>query len=180
MSNGVDGTITRARRRCLVKIVRANEGALVKDVLAACQLLHEKGDWPQASWAGARNEPYYGGISQMLSSLCWRGDGEGDRLVLDYGERRYYTLKGAEKIADGFLPQGEEREVCTQLIDRFQRDSGMEMALGVYDGSRQSFFDRLMPIVRVKTPRGIIDWPKKGDWESAIDRAALELGYDLQ
>lgn len=184
MGNGIDILTTEARRRVLRRIVMRNPGCTVRDVLREATAIHAKGNWPQAKWSGARNEPYYGGISQMLDQLwyCDRESGDQNiRVTMLYAAdnegkyaKRYYSFRHAKKVLHTLLPQGDERKECEALIRRFQHEAGMEMVLGVEaDGKR---------LVRIGTRRGIVDWdfPYMGfGWIGAIKVAAEKVGCNL-
>lgn len=184
MSGRCDPEITEARRDILRGIVKRNPGCTTKDVLAEALKVHERGKWPQASWAGARNEPYSGGIGQMLDQLWWISrratsleSGQALRVTKLYveGANRYYTFRAARKVLHTLLPQDDERKECEALIRRFQHEAGMEMVLGVEEDGKR--------LVRIGTGRGIVDWSFQPyytlNWVAAIKAAAFEVGCNL-
>lgn len=189
MGNGVGIEVTEARREILRRIVVRNPGCTVKDVLAEALKVHARGEWPQATWGGARNEPYSGGISQMLDQLWFMSygaksseDGQATRVMMLYAPnaegtyaKRYYSFRAARKVLATLLPRDAEKRECEALIRRFQHEAGMDMVLGVEENGKR--------LVRIGTRRGIVDWKFDPNtnygWVAAIKVAAMEVGCNL-
>lgn len=182
MSGRCNPEITEARRDILRGIVKRNPGCTTKDALAEALKIHERGKWPQASWAGARNEPYSGGIGQMLDQLWYISrratsleSGQAMRVTkLPLGQQLVEHLPGCPEgvVAVGAI---DERKECEALIRRFQHEAGMELVLGVEEDGKR--------LVRIGTRRGVVDWRFDPyytvNWIAAIKVAALEVGCNL-
>lgn len=66
--------ITEARRAVIIRTLGVQSGPVTLDeLLALLGALHQAGQWPQASWKYARNEPYYTGVYQHLGALERQG-----------------------------------------------------------------------------------------------------------
>lgn len=162
--------VTDARRAVIVKVLKGHPGATLIRLMRSLEAFHAQGKWPPAPWKYARQEPYRGGVYQMLQSLIHHdvvvGVYEGGTDV------HYYLATQIPAKAETMLPAAAEREVLLPIAEEFVRRTGMEIAFGVTGN--------LTRVVRVQTPRGIIDTPLKtdADWVRALRHTVEELGYE--
>ena len=107
--------VTGARREIIVSIVRLKPNSTCQEILAELTALHEKGDWPQATWAWARNAPYQLGLYQHLTALKrMKRIGAFD----DDGLTRYRPNDAYRKRAAEVLRLRDEGLKGTQIAER--------------------------------------------------------------
>lgn len=66
---------TDARREVIVRVLEQDAGRYwkVAEVVEMLEALHAAGQWPQATWGKARQEPYYCGTAQHLAAMVSLG-----------------------------------------------------------------------------------------------------------
>lgn len=150
-----------ARRDLLVAILRLKspDPLTVGDVLEECRRLHEQGQWPQAEWVGAKNEPYHTGVRQHLDSLAFDGRIMGGEYVS--GRGRVYWYAAPEDL----LPDPPDR--VQAILDAYRAETGLEALVGVTQD--------LQRVVRVQTARGVYEVALGGkdDWLDGLREAGL-------
>lgn len=65
----VSSEVTQRRKEVVLDCLGENPGCTFKVLLAALGERHAEGRWPQADWKYARNDPYDGGLRQLLDQL---------------------------------------------------------------------------------------------------------------
>lgn len=164
--------VREERRRIIVLVVKGHPGYTHKEILIALNAFHAQGKWPQAPWDNARQDPYDVGLRQMLQALEVLG-----RVVWLRDERRtarWYLPEQVSALARAMLPTAEAQEYLMPPALDFTRRTGMRMGFGIKHERRLGL---LLRVIRVETPRGLIDFPAP-DWETGLQTAAQELGLE--
>lgn len=160
----------RARRReIIVAVVRREPGLACRDILTRLEAIHAEGGWPAAPWNGARQEPYYCGLSQNLDAMRFNvryrnGAAESRPLVaveeMEKG-KVWFHRKDAAHLAESFLPAGELADELVAIAS----DCGCEIVFGVTED--------LERVIRMDVGRGILEervddsrWG--GGWKAAL------------
>lgn len=164
--------VREERRRIVLLVVKGHPGYGIAQILEVLMHFHRQGKWPQASWDNARQDPYDMGLRQMLNSLESLGKVVG---IYEDNRVRYFLPEHMASRAEALLPTEDEQAELIPLAQDFIRKTGMPLAFGVTP--------MLGRVVRIKTPRGLVDTPAhhadpNSDWLAALRYAISELGYE--
>lgn len=182
--------VTDARRLVIVEVVRQNPGITGAELLDALVELHHDGEWPQASWASARNDPYSVGLRQHLEALVkwdngilrlpnqcyfhWDHSDKKARQITGGGKGAFCKfsmsepLKLGPKAPDGPspLPEDELRQRAAAILDAVTDDVRSRLVRWQRRQGRRILLgveanQRLRRVIVMDTGRGEVRFPVK-------------------
>lgn len=144
---------TEARRLIVLDILRSKSRPMsVQEVLEELRQVHAAGNWPQADWHGAINEPYSTGTRQTLEALAWAGACE-----RELGRNGRWWLPTPEEL----LPQGAERDRVQRALDDYRASTGLDACVGVREVDTRR-------VIQLDTLRGCVEI-ELGRWQTWIE-----------